>query len=416
MAVPDNDLKQVQTYQESNLAYLQNLNCFVSTCNTKFKDFENLTGNLGDTVTYSKPPRMTSTNSLIANFQSADQRSETLTVDQQISVSYAFTSQQLIFNVEDYMPRFGMAAQEEMSAKIEANVANNCVTAPYRFYGDGVTPINSFNQLASALSLFRNYGSAKGMAKGYLQDTAIPAIVGSGLNQFAQNRNNELANSWELGEFSRCEWYTSNLLPIHTAGNAGINGATMTVYATTLNADGAVTAITFTVSGAPGVDANSVKAYDKFQFNDGVSGHPNLRYLTFTGHSPSAVPVQFAATANAASDGSSRVTVLINPPLQANATNAQNLSYPIAVGMTCSVLPSHRAGLITAGNAFYLAMPRLPLQVPYPTANKTDPDTGVSFRQTMGSSFGLNTNGMVHDCIWGSKLTEEYSMSVIFPV
>lgn len=416
MAVPDNDLRQVQTYQESGLAYLQNLNCFVSTCNTKFKDFENMTGNLGDTVTYSKPPRMTSTNSLIANFQSADQRVESLTVDQEISVSYAFTSQQLIFNVEDYMPQFGMAAQEELSAKIEANVAENCVTAPYRFYGNGVAPINSFNQLAEALSLFRNYGSAKGMAKGYLQDTAIPAIVGSGLNQFAERRNDEIANSWELGEFSRCEWYTSNLLPIHEAGNAGQNAATLTVVSTTLDSQGAVIAINFLVSGAPGIDANSIKKYDKCQFNDGVSGHPNLRYLTFTGHSPSAVPVQFAATANAATDGASHVTVAITPPLQANATNAQNLSHPIVAGMTASVLPSHRAGLITSGNAFYLAMPRLPLQIPYPTANKTDPDTGVSFRQTMGSTFGQNTNGMVHDAIWGSRLTPEYSMSIVFPV
>lgn len=47
MAVPNNILQQVQTYQMSNLAYLQNLNCFVSTANTKFKNFEKLTANLG---------------------------------------------------------------------------------------------------------------------------------------------------------------------------------------------------------------------------------------------------------------------------------------------------------------------------------------------------------------------------------
>lgn len=47
MTVPTNILQQVQTYQLSNLAYLQNLNCFVATANTKFKDFEKLTANLG---------------------------------------------------------------------------------------------------------------------------------------------------------------------------------------------------------------------------------------------------------------------------------------------------------------------------------------------------------------------------------
>lgn len=55
MAVPNNILQQVQTYQLSNLAYLQNLNCFVATANTKFKNFEKLTANLGDTVTFDLP-------------------------------------------------------------------------------------------------------------------------------------------------------------------------------------------------------------------------------------------------------------------------------------------------------------------------------------------------------------------------
>jgi hypothetical protein len=59
MAVPNNILQQVQTYQLSNLAYLQNLNCFVATANTKFKNFEKLTANLGDTVTFDLPPRFT---------------------------------------------------------------------------------------------------------------------------------------------------------------------------------------------------------------------------------------------------------------------------------------------------------------------------------------------------------------------
>lgn len=416
MTVPSNILQTVQTYQMSGLAYLQNLNCFISTANTKFKDFEKLTANLGDTVTFDLPPRFTTTDSLVATFQPADQRVQPLVVSQQISTSYAFTAQQFIFNVEDYMKRFGMAAAEEISANIEANVATNCVTAPYRFYGDGVTPINSYAQLASALAMFRNYGSAKGMAKGYLQDTAIPSIVNSGLNQFALKRNDEIAMSWELGEFSRCEWYMSNLLPVQIAGTAGQEALTLTVVSTTLDSSGAVIAITFSISGSPGADANMVKANDKFQFNDGVSGQPNLRYLTFVGHQPSAVPVQFRATADAASNGGSDVTVSIYPPLQANATNAQNLSYPIVAGMQCSVLPSHRAGMITAGDPLFLAMPRLPEEVPYPTASSVDPDTGVSYRQYYGSLFGQNTRGMIHDCIWGSVAVPEYTMSLIFPL
>ena len=58
----------------------------------------------------------------------------------------------------------------------------------------------------------RNYGAAQGECKAYVEDTSIPAVIGSGLNQFATNRNNEIANSWELGSFSHCDFMQTNLL------------------------------------------------------------------------------------------------------------------------------------------------------------------------------------------------------------
>lgn len=414
--VPANILQQVQTYQMSSLAFLQNLNCFISTANTKFKNFEKLVGNLGDSVGFDLPPRMTTTSSLVATFQPADQRIQTLVCGNAVSTSYAFTSQQFIFNVEDYMQRFGKAATHEIGADIEADVAKNCVTNTYRFFGDGVNPINSFTQLANALALFRNYGSATGRAKAYVSDVSVPNIVGTGLNQFALTRNNEIAHSWELGEFSNCDWYQSNLLPIHIAGSEGQFASTLTVVSFTQNGpNGSIDSITFSGTHAA-TDPNSVKQYDKFQFNDGVAGQPNLRYLTFIGHKVSANPVQFQAVADAASTGGSQVTVFINPPLQAAMTNDQNLNVQISAGMQVSVLPSHRAGLITAGDPLFLAMPRLPDQIPFPTANENDPDTGVSMRMYYGTLFGQNQMGMIHDAIWGSTLVPEYSMALIFPL
>ncbi len=415
MPANNNILQQVQTYQMSGLAYLQNLNCFVHEANTKFKNFENLVANLGDTVTFDLPPRFTTTNSLVAAFQSADQRVQNLTVDQAANTAYSFTAQQFIFNVEDYMTRFGKSAIEELGAQIESNVAQNCVTHTYRFYGNGLTAINSYQQLAQALSQLRNYGSAKGMAKGFLQDTAIPNIINSGLAQFAEKRNDITANSWELGNFSNCEWFTSNLLPVHIAGTEGQTQTTLTVVSTTLDANGAVTAITFSGTHAA-LDPNSVKNFDKFQFQDGVAGFNNLRFLTFVGHKVSAVPVQFRATADAASTGASQVTVNIFPALQAAPTNDQNLNYAIQPGMQVLVLPSHRAGMLYTGDAFYIAMPKLPEEVPFPTSSEHDADTGVSIRQYYGSLFGQNQRGMVHDCIWGSTLVDEYAMSIIFPL
>ena len=92
-----NILTQVQTYQMSGLAYLQNLCCFIHTANTKFKDFEKLTANLGSTVTFDLPPRFSTNPSLVAVFQDAVQRVQSLTVDQQVSTAYAFTAPRIHF-------------------------------------------------------------------------------------------------------------------------------------------------------------------------------------------------------------------------------------------------------------------------------------------------------------------------------
>lgn len=420
MAAPDNILQQVQTYQASNLAYLINLNCFITTANTKFLNFEDNIGNLGDTVTFDLPPRFVTANSLIANFQGSVQRVQTLTVNNAINVAYDFTSQQIIFNVEDYMKKFGKSATEELSAYVESNVAQQCVTNTFRFYGDGVTPITTFNQLAKALAFFRNFGAAKNDTKGYLSDIAVPDIVGSGLNQFATTRNDETAMSWEVGSFSRCEWYQSNLLPVHIAGTEGVQGTVLTVVSTTKNANGEITNILFSGTHAA-TDASSVLQYDKFQFSDGVSGQPNLRFLTFIGHQVSNSPVQFAATANATSTGGSQVNVALYPFLlpgvvQAASTNTQNINFDIVAGMQVTVLPSHRAGMITSGNPLFLAMPTLPTQDPFYTANQHDEDTGVSMRMYWGTIFGQNQQGFVHDCIWGTTLVGEYSMMIAFPL
>lgn len=409
-----NILQQVQTYNDSGLALLVNSFAFMNIGNGKFNDFEFIEKQLGDTVLFDKPPRFTTTGSLVVSFQDVEQRTQTLTVDQQESVAYNFTAQQFIFNVRDYMEKFGASAIAELGSKIESNLAEVCETSPYRFYGDGVTPLSSYKQLASALAFFRNFGAAKDNTVAVLDDLTFPNIVNSGLNQFVPARNDREAMSWEIGSFSRCDWKMSNLLPIHTAGSEGQAGSTLTVVSTTLDANGAVTAITFSGTSAA-TDANSVLENDSFQFNDGVSGRTNLRFLTWIGHVQSQSPVQFRATANAAASGS-QVTVTIDPPLQANSGKNQNINTPIVAGMQVSVLPTCRFGIIMSGKPFYYAFPRLPDESPFDTARATDPDSGISLRTYFGSQFGQNSRGMVHDVIWGKTLVPEYAMKVAIPV
>jgi len=414
--MPTNILQQVITYNESNLALLLNSFAFISTSNKKFQRFnDDVPKNLGDTVSFDLPPRFTTTNSLVITFQAAEQRVQQLTVNEQASTAYEFTAQQFIFNVRDYMDKFGRSAIAEIGSKVEANVAALAESNTFRFYGDGITPISTYLQLANSLAFFRNFGAAKDKTCGYLSDLTFPPIVNSGLNQFTLDRGNREANSWEIGRFSNCEWYQSNLLKTHLAGTEGNAGTILTVVSVVTNAAGGVIQITFSGTTAAS-DANSIKLYDKFQFSDGVSGFTNLRFLTFIGHEVSQSPVQFRATAAAASTAGSQVTVNIFPPLQATAGNTQNINTAIVAGMQVSVLPDHRCGLLMAGDPLFLAMPKLPEEVPYPTSAMTDPNSGASIRQYYGSLFGQNQRGMVHDIIWGKTLVDEYAMMIALPV
>lgn len=435
MAVfPNNILQQVQTYQRSGLGLLLNLCCHISTANTKFKDFDKIQANLGSTVTFDLPPRFTTTAGLVASFEPAVQRVLQLVADQANNTSFAVTSQQRIFNLEkgeeDYMRIFGKSAIAELSNLVEGNIALNWASAvvsqvnqtqntfsgPYRFFGDGSSAISSYQQLAQAIMFFKNYGAVSEGIKVYLPDTVIPAIVGNGLNQFAPQRNDDIAMSWEVGDFGAplVHYYQSNLMPIHVSGDTGVNGQTLTVVSTNDPTGQNVTQIT--VSGATGSDANAVFAGDMFQFKDGVSGQPNMRYLTFIGHFPSANPVQFRATANAGANASGNVIINIYPALNWAGGANQNLNNPIVAGMQLLTFPSHRCGGILGGEALFMAMPQLPEQSPFDTANEYDPETGASLRLTYGSLFGQNQTGMIYDEVHGSVIVPEYSMRYLVPL
>lgn len=415
MALPTNAFQNVATYQKSALAALQNQYAVLSMANKKFKNFQNIQANLGDTVTFTLPTRYTAVDGLaVPTFQGTEQRVQTLTVDNAKNVSYAFSDEQRLFNLEakGFMEEFGDSAVNEIGAIMEADVSQNFVRNTYRFYGDGTTAIDSSGQLARALSFFRNYGSAKGNCKGYLPDIDVPPIIDSNATQFTLNRGNKETYSWEVADFARCNWYEGNLLPTHTAGTAGNNADTLTVASFVTDADGGISSITFT---GVTVDAGAIKQYDLLQFQDSVSGQPDIRYRTFIGHQPSANPVQIAATADADATAGS-VTVAINPKLYSAAGSNQNLTVALAVGMEAIALPSHRVGCIVGGDALFLGMPNLPKQPPYDSWNENDKESGAAMRMTYGTLLTENTTGFIHSTIWGSTMPAEYAMRLVFPL
>lgn len=413
MPYPQNNFQNVQTYQNAMLLALQNEMPVVANANKKFDNFQNLVANLGTTVLYKKPGRVTTSASLVWDIQGINQRTQSLTVDQPVSSAVEITDPQALFNMDvaDFMKDFGDDIVTKIGAQMETYASLDFIKHPYRFYGDPNQPISTFKDLARAVTMFKNYGSAKRECFGFIPDMSKDNIINSGQNQFTPERNNENAQSWELGSFSQTKWMTSSLLQSHLAGSEGQAGTTLTVVSTTKDASGNITAITFSGCSAAS-DADSVKQYDRFYSTDATNF-----MLQFSNYQKSANPIQFQASADAASNGSSRVTVTLKVPLYPgqSVTDSVAINNDIVAGMTFKVVDSHTAGCIYSGDPHMFASPMMGSQDPFASWSETDPKTGMGISFAAGAFLGQGKQAVGGYGIYGSTFTPEYGMTLLFP-
>ncbi len=412
----DNILQNVQTYQKSDLGPLYICNPLIFTANKMFDDFQNFSGNLGDSVTFDKPLKLVGTDSLVANFERIQQRTQTLTVDKEFSVAIQGNAQQFIFNIDAYMDRLGLPAIRRIGGRISQDVALLAETNTYRCYGDGRSPVNSFAQLDAALESMRDYGDAGYPTRGYLPSTVISAIINSGINQFVPERNEEIAQTWMLGDFAACSWYRVTNMPKHMSGEFGtVDPATLALTVSAISPDGS----TLTMTSAGGSHTQALAAYDILTLdpNNAVGAF----FLQFSQFNTTSQKIQVAVQADATSSGGT-VTATIFPALISGVdqpdNNNKNINVSLAslVGATVTTTASHNVGFITGGNALYIAMPRLPDQFPFPSSQEVDDETGVSMRVYYGNIPTQNVYGLVHDVIWGKTLVQEYAMRLAFPL
>lgn len=411
-----NTFVDVATFQNASLALLLNEYGVISNLNTKFNEFNKIEAQLGSTITFQLPIRISGINNLnvIGSFQPVTQRFETLTVgtpETQYAVPFGVTASQLVLNAEQYLDYFGQSCTADLGTKIEGQIARDILKSTYRFYGSPSNPVNTYPKLAESIAMFNDYGSAKNNRKALLPNLSVSSIVASGVNQFVMDRNERIAESWMVGEFYNTQFIRSNLLPTHISGTVGNDNLTLTL--TSIDPTG--TLLTFSGASALG----TVNEDDKLYFTDNVVGKPNLRYLTFIGYVPCGNPVQVRATSSVTADGLGNITIPVFPALIYDATgqNAnRNLNHDISGGgFEAKILPDFKCGVIWSGDAWFLGMPALPEVTPFPTSTKADPETQISIRHYYGAQFGSNFYGYIQDAIWGSKLVPEYSMALIFP-
>ena len=436
----------VSIYANADLAWLDNRFCALALANKKYENFQDQPAQLGQAMTFRLAPRQITVPGLKTTDETSVMRFQTLRATQAANTSNAYTAQELTYTFEEYVENFDMAGAEELGTEIESDLLKNITTSvvgndpdntngqygvrqidsgPFRFFGNGRTSVSTFGRLAEAVSQFKQFGWARAQLSGILPENIQTAIVNTGANQFTPARNNQMVKDWEVGKFSGCNWNISNLLPIHHAGVIGNedNGADILTVVSTNDPTGQnVTEITCTSNGAlsGATVADAAKASDMFQFVDNVSGFENMHTLTWVGHKETMLPLQGLIKEDA-NLVSGTITLKIRTSNDVGFSWAtgqnQNLNQPIFAGMKLFIIPSHQAGVIMSGNPLYLAMPEMPSQEPWPTANAFDPKSGMRIRHYYGATgVGSNNRRYVRDQMWGSTLIPEQSMRIVIPL
>ena len=104
MAIPTNLFEKVALYRDSGLAFMHNSYPLINRMNKKLKEFDRISGNLGDSITYSLFPKFFAQDGLeVGTTNDAVQRVRTLVADKTKHIAFDFSAEQYIFNARDYM-------------------------------------------------------------------------------------------------------------------------------------------------------------------------------------------------------------------------------------------------------------------------------------------------------------------------
>jgi len=436
MAVPANNFVDVAAYSMAGMKFLDNYRPAIKYANKKFKDFNRIPGNRGIATTWELTPKVVfvSGTLTVAAFDSTDQRIHTHINNDKGYVAHAIDAEEEIYNdAYDYMNRIGRSAMISIGDAVEANIVNR-FTETYRFFELDDNSLLTYRNLAAAISVFDNYGAQRDPQQYmFVPDILMPSFIDNGLNQFATDRNNKIANSWEVADITGTKVLSAQILPEHIAG-AGPNLVVPDVLTlTAVSVDGGT--LTFDgasidTSGTPGVFYFNKGDLIEFKL-DTVNGP--LKYLFFNNGSNdslvSANNVQCVVDADADSDVGGTVIVTINN----NATGDRNplifdpavdkltnlsralVTGGVGVGDEIRTIGNHRAGLICNSQALFASLPRLPNEGPYMSSfNEADPGTGISVRLTYGAKPFEDFKGFVWSVYFGTSIVPENAMRLIF--
>lgn len=387
------------------LAMFANNAPFVMTASRIYQDdFVSSGYKIGDTLQVRRQNHFIVGDGSVATPQSIIETVETIVIAHQYHALIAYTIQDLSLRIEDFSRLFIAPAIQEVITQMEKDIGSAAEQELNFFTGTAGVSINSFTTVDTAGAKLLEQG-VNISADAYLAMTVRDgsSLKGALLNNFTPVFNEDIVRSSAIGHLSYFDIFQSQNIARHTAG-AGprlhssdallINGAVSS--GNTLVMDGATISVT-----------------NYFVVGDVIS-ISGVQSVNPVGRAATGQDMQWVVTANASSDGSGNITVLVSPVIISDTLNPnRNVSNAVPDNAPVTMVGSHNVNVAYPSRGLDIVCPPLyKLQVPYASV-AVDPETGLSLAVTQTGDILGYQNYMRIDLLCGFNWHQQYAVRVL---
>lgn len=229
-----NTLLTISMITNKALMVLENNLTFAKRINREYDDrFANSGAKIGDTINIRKPVRYVSATGPALQLQNATETSVPLVIDTQNQTAFAFTSNELTLDVDDFSDRLLKPA----IAKIANDIDFSCLTLYRDVYNSvgtpGATPSALLTYLQAGVKLDNEATPNDGQRYICMNPIAQATIVDALKSLFQSSE--QIKRQYEkgsMGTSANFDWYMDQNINVHTigayAGTPTVNGASQT--------------------------------------------------------------------------------------------------------------------------------------------------------------------------------------------
>lgn len=301
-------VQEAQRVLENNLTFSKGINREYS------KEFAQVGGKIGATVSTRRPPRSTVTTGAALAVQDHVETYVPVTLTNQDHVDMSFTSQELTLAIDDFSQRIIMPNMASLANAIDFNGLGLYTTVANFGGTPGTTPATALSWLTAGAVLDSLACPKDGQRSAFL-DAFTQAATVDGLKGLFQKSDN-IAAQYETGNMGTglgLKFSMDQNVRRHLPGQRGGTPATVGVQSGTaptgaLGTSGSDASRTFPLAtnGWTAAAANRVNAGDVFTLPGVFSVNPQNRQST-------GMLQTFTVVSNAASDGAGAATLNIYP-------------------------------------------------------------------------------------------------------